>query len=141
MRKLNEMIDEGVTASMLCSYVIDQEKFFDNYIIGLQIDRVEETIASNTLGNVIHDTLELLYEPLQGLTLSMKILDQLEKDISNSVFKTFKTYVNEKNLRKGKNLIIVETAKKYIKRIIDLDKNDIKEGNRVKIISLSLIHI
>jgi len=136
MRKLNEKIDEGVTASMLCSYVIDQEKFFDNYIIELKNDIVEETIASNTLGNVIHDTLELLYKPLQGLALSMKILDQLEKDISNSVFKTFKTYVNEKNLRKGKNLIIVETAKKYIKRIIDLDKNDIKEGNRVKIISI-----
>ena len=70
---------------MLVSYVIDKTKFFENYIIGMREDDVEETIAHNTLGNVIHDTLEKLYKPLENKIITIKDLNEISKKIGNFI--------------------------------------------------------
>ena len=41
-------------------------------VLGIkQQEEVEETIAANTLGTVIHNTLEDLYKPLEGQILTI----------------------------------------------------------------------
>ena len=58
-KKLEILFNNGISASMLCLYSLDKIKFFENYILGLSEENIEETIASSTLGNIIHDALEL----------------------------------------------------------------------------------
>ena len=135
-KKIADLFEKGITASMLVSYIIDQTKFFENYIIGMREDEVEETIAHNTLGNVIHDSLEKLYKPLENKFIRIKDLDELNKKIEKTVTETFGDYINKKNLIRGKNIIIVETAKKYVKRVIELDKEEVKAKKKIKIITI-----
>jgi ATP-dependent exoDNAse (exonuclease V) beta subunit len=121
---------------MLCLYSLDKIKFFENYILGLKEEYIEETIASSTLGNIIHDALELLYKEQVGKQLNKKSLNKLKDRVNDSVLYTAEKYVNKRNLNRGKNVIIVETAKKYVERVIDLDLNELNKGNSIKIISI-----
>ncbi len=116
--------------------LLTKQNFFENYIIGMREDELEETIAHNTLGNVIHDTLEKLYKPLENKIITIKDLNEISKKIEKTVTDSFKGYINKKNLVKGKNIIIVETAKKYVKRVIELDKRGVKAEKKIKIISI-----
>ena len=136
IEKLNLLIENGVSASMLSLYVLDKIKFFENYVLCIKEEKMEETIASSTLGNIIHDALEEIYKKYEGQNILEKHLEQMIIEVPKIVNKISKEYVNEKNLYKGKNVIIIETAKKYVIRIIKLDKTAIKKGNKIKIISV-----
>ena len=135
-KKLETIFSNGISASMLCLYSLDKIKFFENYILGLKKEKVEETIASSTLGNIIHDSLELLYKGLVGNYLDIKSLEKLKDSINNCVVTNAEKYVRTRNLKKGKNVIIVETAKKYVESVIDIDLKELTDGNTIKIISI-----
>ena len=134
--KIKKLIKKGINASILCLYVLDKIKFFEYYILGLQKRKVEETIASNTLGNIIHDSLEKLYENFEGKEIKENILKEIKNKVENTIKDVSTGYVKEKNLQKGKNVIIIETAKKYVERVIELDQLELKKGNRIEIISV-----
>ena len=135
-KKLETIFSNGISASMLCLYSLDKIKFFENYILGLKNEKVEETIASSTLGNIIHDSLELLYMELVGNYLDIKSLEKLKDSINNCVVSNAEKYVRTRNLKKGKNVIIIETAKKYVESVIDIDLKELTDGNTIKIISI-----
>ena len=135
-KKLKSLFSNGISASMLCLYSMDKIKFFENYILGLKEENVEETIASSTLGNIIHDALELLYKEYVNKELDKSSLKKLKHRVSNSVLLIAEKYVRKRNLKKGKNVIIIETAKKYVENVIDIDLKDLDKGNRVKIIAI-----
>ncbi len=135
-KKLEIIFNNGISASMLCLYSLDKIKFFENYILGLKKVKVEETIASSTLGNIIHDSLELLYKELVGNYLDIKSLEKLKDSINNCVVSNAEKYVRTRNLKKGKNVIIIETAKKYVESVIDIDLKELTDGNTIKIISI-----
>ena len=135
-KKLETIFSNGISASMLCLYSLDKIKFFENYILGLKKEKVEETIASSTLGNIIHDSLELLYKGLVGNYLDIKSLEKLKDSINNCVVTNAEKYVRTRNLKKGKNVIIIETAKKYVESVIDIDLKELTDGNKIKIISI-----
>ena len=44
--------------------------------------------------------------------------------------------MREENIYKGKNIIIVETVKEYVKKVIELDQKTIEKGNGLKIIAV-----
>jgi len=52
------------------------------------------------------------------------------------VDKNFQKIFNLGNLNKGKNLIIVETAKRYIENFLKKEIKDIQEGNEIKILAV-----
>ena len=135
-KRLKSLFKNGITASMLCLYSLDKIKFFENYILGVKEKKIEETIASSTLGNIIHDTLELLYENLVGENLDIEMLGKLKTKINECVEKVALQYVREKSLKKGKNVIIIETAKNYVSKAIDIDIKQINKGNSIKIIAI-----
>ena len=137
-KKLEILFSNGISASMLCLYSLDKIKFFENYILGLREEYIEETIGSSTLGNIIHDVLELLYKERVGKQLNYKSLKKLKDRVNDSVLYTAEKYVKKRNLNRGKNVIIVETAKKYVERVIDADLNELDKGNSIKIISIEI---
>ncbi len=135
-KRLKSLFKNGISASMLCLYSLDKIKFFENYILGVKEKKIEETIASSTLGNIIHDTLELLYEDLVEENINVKLLVKLKTKINECVENVALQYVRERGLKKGKNVIIIETAKNYISKAIDIDINEINKGNSIKIIAI-----
>ncbi len=136
IQKINSSIKEGITTSMLSLYVYDKIRFFERYVLKIKEEKIEESMASNTLGNIIHESLERVYKKLEGKNLTIKGLDQIAVTIPKVVERIARKYVNEKNLKRGKNVIMIETAKKYVLRGIELDKKEITSGNSIKIIGV-----
>ena len=57
-------------------------------------------------------------------------------EINTTVHNIIRNYVREENIYRGKNIIIVETVKEYVKKVIELDKRTLEKGNELKIIAV-----
>jgi hypothetical protein len=56
---------------------------------------VEENIALNTLGTIIHETLKALYDPFVGKFVSEQDIQNCFKQIDDEVLKQFKVVYKE----------------------------------------------
>ena len=137
LKKLNEISERGFTASMLLNYIRNPISFYYQTILEIPEDKqMEETIAYNTLGSVIHNTLEDLYKPIENKRLNEKSIKEMQEKKDKIVDKYFQEKFSIGNLTKGKNLIIVETAKKYIENFLKKELKDVNEGNIIKILGV-----
>jgi len=136
-KKLKEIKAKGFTASMLINYIRNPISFYYQTILEIPDEnQMEETIAYNTLGSVIHNTLEDLYKPLENKKLNKMHIRQMQKEKDKIVNKYFQEKFSLGNLTKGKNLIIVETAKRYIENFLKKELKDINNGNVIKILGI-----
>ena len=111
--------------------------FYYEKILGItEFEDVEENIAANTLGSVIHNSLEDFYKPLEGSLLTLEHLKGFKSQIKNMVTKHFEALYNKGGFSKGKNLIIFEIAQRYISNFINLEIESLKNGNEIKILSI-----
>ena len=137
MLRLKEIAEKGFSPSALTSYIRNPIDFYFQKIVQIgDIEEVEETIALNTLGTIIHETLEDLYTPLIGKFLS-------EQDISNcftlldaAVLKQFKAIYKEGEIKKGRNLLAFEVAKRNVSNFLKIELENIKNGDVIKILHL-----
>ena len=137
LKKLDEIGNKGFTASMLINYIRNPLSFYYQTILEIPDEnQMEETIAYNTIGSVIHNSLEELYKPLENKKLNEKHIKQMQKEKDKIVDKYFQEKFMLGNLTKGKNLIIVETAKRYIKNFLNKELKDINGGNVIKILGI-----
>ena len=136
LNKLEEILEKGITASMLNLYLIDKSKFFERYILDIRDKNVEEIAKANTLGNIVHDAIEELYTPLLNKYLVVEQLEKIKETVKKTVRKKIEKYVNKKSIERGKNIIIANTAEDYVKRLIDRDINSCNKGDKIKILEV-----
>ncbi len=137
MQRLQEIAVKGFSPSALTSYIRNPLDFYFQKILKLNdFEEVEENVAANTLGTIVHDTLETFYKPFIGEYLTAQQLIDLKKEIHEEVTNQFKKTFKGGTFSKGKNLIVFEVAKRYISNFLDSEIAEIKAGNRIKIIKI-----
>lgn len=137
MAVIKSIAEKGFSPSSLTNYIRNPIDFYYEKILGIKsYDEVEETVAANTLGTVIHETLEEFYIPVLNEVLSEKHLESMKKSIDKTVEKHFKMCYREGDITKGKNLIIFEIAKRYVHNFLNKEIETVKAGNTIKIIAL-----
>ena len=137
MVRLKEIAGKGFSPSALTSYIRNPLDFYFQKILRLsEFEEIEETVAANTLGTIVHDTLEVFYKPFEGEMLTSEKLTILKTHISEEVTLQFQKTFKGGSFNKGKNLIIFEVAKRYVSNLIDLDLSEIKAGNEIKILKI-----
>lgn len=137
MQRLKEIADKGFSPSALTGYIRNPLDFYFQKILGLQeFEEVEETVAANTLGTIVHDTLEKFYQALEGTFISKENLLEMKGSIHDEVTFQFKKTFKGGTFSKGKNLIIFEVAKRYISNFIKREIADLGAGNDIKIIKI-----
>lgn len=137
MQRLREIALKGFSPSALSAYIRNPLDFYYQRILLIsEIEEVEETIESNTLGNIIHKTLETLYTPFLNHYLSEKDIDTMETQVEDSLSKNFKLEFKEGEIKKGKNLLAFEAAKRSVLNFLRLEKHRLTEGDTVKILYL-----
>jgi len=137
IEKLKEFSQKGFSPSSLTNYIRNPIDFYYDKILGIkEFEDVEENIAANTLGSVIHNTLEDFYKPIEGEFLTIESLNSFKNQINKTVTKHFKDIYNDGDFSKGKNLIIFEIAQRYILNFINLEIESLKDGNQIKILSI-----
>ena len=137
VEKLIKLSEKGFSPSSLTNYIRNPIDFYNQKILDIQeYEDAEETVAANTLGTVVHNTLEDFYKPLIGVYLTVDVIAKLKSQIQETVTNHFKKVYKEGDITTGKNLIIFEIAKRYVSNFLDLDIADLKAGNTIKIIAI-----
>ncbi|WP_460220291.1 PD-(D/E)XK nuclease family protein [Psychroserpens sp. MEBiC05023] len=144
VKKTPEVIDtldlvakKGFSPSSLTNYIRNPIDFYYDKILGIkQYEEVEESVAYNTLGTVIHNTLEDFYKPLEGLILTIDHVKTMKTKINATVTHHFKAEFKDGDISSGKNLIIFEIAQRYISNFLNLEISGLRQGNTIKIIAI-----
>jgi hypothetical protein len=137
MQRLRDIAEKGFSPSALTSYIRNPLEFYFQKILKLnELEEVEETVAANTLGTIVHDTLEKFYQPFENCVLTVQDLQNMKERIHGEVTSQFRKTFKGGTFSKGKNLIIFEVAKRYISNFIDREINDVQAGNTIKIIKI-----
>lgn len=137
MLRLKEIADQGFSPSALTSYIRNPINFYFQKILRIrEVEEVEESIALNTLGTIIHETLKILYEPFIGRLISELDIQQCFKQIDAEVLKQFKLVYKEGEIKKGRNLLAFEVAKRNVSNFLKVELETIKAGNQIQIIAL-----
>lgn len=137
LKKLKQLAGKGFSPSALTTYIRNPLDFYYQYILGIrEPEEVEETIAYNTLGTVVHDTLETFYKGWVGTELSVVRLQEAVRKTSSEVSAQFRKTYTKDPLSQGQNLLIFEVAKRYVINFLKLEIKEIRQGNSIKIIQV-----
>ena len=129
--------DKGFSPSALTTYIRNPIQFYFQRVLSIrEVEEVEESIALNTLGTIIHKTLEDLYKPYLNKYLTVFDVDFMIAMADAEVYKQFKEIYREGDVTKGKNLLALEVAKRNIFNFLKDEKSKIDNGDAVKIIQL-----
>ncbi|NNK10964.1 MAG: PD-(D/E)XK nuclease family protein [Flavobacteriaceae bacterium] len=119
---LRERATKGFSPSSLATYIKDPVEFYKKYVLGIrEFEEVEENIAANTFGTIIHDSLEQLYLPLVGSVLSPDSLRERMLKIPDIVNASFKEYYPNVSLLDGKNLIAYQVIQRYLEKFLEME--------------------
>lgn len=137
MLRLKEIAEKGFSPSALTSYIRNPIQFYFQKILRIsEVEEVEENIALNTLGTIIHETLKVLYEPFIGKFISESDIENCFKQIDSEVLKQFKLVYKEGEIKKGRNLLAFEVAKRNVSNFLKVELESIKNGDAIKILAL-----
>ena len=137
INKLQEIAFKGFSPSALGSYLRDPLSFYEQYILGVRDpNEVEEEVAANTMGSVIHNVLENFYKPLENQILTVQHMEQMQKKISKYVLDEFHKIYSDTQITNGINYITVQAAITYIQKFLRLEKAQIEAGSEIQIISI-----
>ena len=137
MIRLKEIAENGFSPSALTSYIRNPIQFYFQKILRIsEVEEVEENIALNTLGTIIHETLKVLYTPFIGKFLSEAAILSCFKLLDDEVLRQFKLVYKEGEIKKGRNLLAFEVAKRNISNFLKVELESIKNGDAIKILAL-----
>jgi hypothetical protein len=137
MERLKEIAIKGFSPSALTSYIRNPIQFYFQKILSIrETDEVEENIAVNTLGTIIHGALEELYKPFIGKILTEQNIETCFKLLENEIISQFKLVYKEGEIKQGRNLLAFEVAKRNVFNFLKIELQSIKDGDAIKIIAL-----
>lgn len=134
---LKEIASNGFSPSSLTTYIRNPIQFYLQRVLRIsETDEVEENVAVNTLGTIIHGTLEELYKPFIGRLLTTADIESCFQKIDAEVLHQFKEVYKEGEIKKGRNLLAFEVAKRNVYNFLKQEKAALENGDQVQIIAL-----
>ncbi len=135
--KLKQEFTKGISPSSLATYIYNPVAFYEQKILGVRdINEVEETVALNTMGTIIHDVLDEMYRPFLGLYLIQTDITEMIGNMNFLLSKYFEKHYIEGNINTGKNKLIFEVSKNYVHRFLKQELQLLKEGRALKILAI-----
>lgn len=136
IEQLKKYAQIGFSPTSLSDYIKNPYTFYKRHILKIvESDEVDENIAYNVLGSIIHDSLEKLYEPLVGIKLTSDKLIGVKPHIEQIVFTEFEKHYPKSSIVEGKNLIVYNVILKYLKKVVEKDLDKL-QNHDLKIIAL-----
>lgn len=130
--RMKQIAVSGFSPSTITSYIYNPIEFYRNKILKInEIEEVEEDMAANTMGTMIHKALEALYKPYINQVLTTDCIkamrSMVDKVIKQAYLESYKTSQEPQ----GKNTIMYEVAKHYIQKMISYDAELLKNGQEL----------
>lgn len=126
--------DKGLSPSSLATYISCPLKYYLKYVVGIEDNGVKEEVATNIIGNIIHDTLQFLFEPYKMHEGKKQIIDKkLFDQIIMPQWETMLTHAIGKNMPKGFsdigfNYLNSVSIKQQLKNYMQYMSNELKDN-------------
>ncbi|MCW3167114.1 PD-(D/E)XK nuclease family protein [Chryseobacterium sp. 09-1422] len=129
---------EKVSASHLTSYLYNPIDFYLSKILNTsETDEIEEELSIRNYGNLVHYSLQEIYEVIKGKVLKLNDLEKSIKQIDEYINVAIEKLKHQPEFYdKGMNFIHRAIAKKVIENILNHDLELIKQGNSLEIIDI-----
>jgi hypothetical protein len=135
--QIHEIAQRGFSPTAFTTYIRNPLDYYKRYVLKIkETDRVEETMAANTFGTIVHNTLESLYGPYLKIFLKPENIDHMLKKVDQQVRKEWVQAYSSKAAISGKNLLSFEIAKKFISEFLQIEKRSLEQGANIKILAL-----
>lgn len=127
-----------VSASHLTSYLYNPIDFYLSKILNTsETDEIEEELSVKNYGNLVHYSLQEVYEALKGKALKENDLKNSIKAIDHFIEVAIDKLKHQPEFyEKGMNFIHRAIAKKVIQTILSHDLELVKNGNTLEIIDI-----
>ena len=136
LEALEKFAKNGISPSALTNYLYNPFQFYKQQILGIhEFDQVDESVASNTMGTIVHDTLEALYKPYEGKIIALSDIDSISKNVESLLRFYFDKHFNNSTSLTGKNRLVYEVSKRFIERFLEQERATVTH-HELKIIAL-----
>ncbi len=138
MEKLKEIATvKGFSPSALTAYLRNPLQFYVQQVLRIrEVEEVEESVALNTLGTIIHNALENLYQPYVGQVLDVGMIKAIQQVADEEVQKQFEEIYNSDKEKMGKNLLAFEVAKRNVYHFLREELSGLEQGDQVELLAL-----
>ncbi len=129
---------EKVSASHLTSYLYNPIDFYLSKVLNTsETDEIEEELSIRNYGNLVHYTLQEIYENIKGKILKNSDLQNSIQQIDEYINIAIEKLKHQPEFyNKGMNFIHKAIARKVILNILNYDLELIKSGNTLEIIDI-----
>lgn len=136
---LKELAIKGFSPSTLGMYIRNPISFYKRKVLNLkEFKEVEETVAANTFGTIIHDTLEVFYKPFKNKYLTIANIDAMKLKLNDEVLQQFNNHYSVHAILSGKNYLTFEIVKQFLINFLNFEISELKKKKKIKIIDLEL---
>jgi len=117
---------KGLSPSSLIAFKECPLRFYFRYSAGLkESEEVEESAESNTMGSILHLSLETLYKDCCGIPINKNMLISKKELVTSVVRKSFMSFFDN-NEPSGKSLLQEEVIKVYVNKQLKQDIHSIE---------------
>ena len=137
LERLQQIAEKGISPSAFTNYLYNPIAFYKQKILKIyELNDVEETVAVNTMGTVVHDVLEALYKPYIGKFLKANNVIKMQKEAKNLIVFYFEKHFKNGDISTGKNRLTFEVANRFVENFLTKEKALVQdENNQLKIIA------
>lgn len=137
LEKLQQLASKGISPSALTNFLYNPMAFYKQKVLKIkEFDDVEETVAANTMGTVVHDTLEALYKPFEGKFITVENIAEMQQKTKALVVHYFGEHFKNGDITTGKNRLIFEVANRFVVNFLTREKQLLSDpANALKIIA------
>lgn len=120
----------GLSPSALINYKECPLRFYFRYGAGIkETEEIEETAESNTMGSILHESLEALYTPYISKVLKPEDIEACLAQKNKVVDEKFSHYFSHQESRFGKNYLMLQVLYVYVEKLLKLDLALMKNKN------------
>ena len=139
LKRLQEMAQKGLSATALSNYIANPIQFYNNYVLRISdTEEMDESIAYQTLGTVIHKTLEQLYTPYVKKQLTVQNIQKMQAALNQALQKNFEDKLGTSSHKSGKNMLLFTASAYSIRGVLEADKKDILAGSTIEVLGLEV---
>jgi ATP-dependent helicase/nuclease subunit B len=137
LEDVRALFKRGVSPSALNKFIQSPLEFYYYHVLRLkEQDTVEEEIEHATFGNLVHKALEHAYTSFLGRFIDPDLLQKAEGPTVALLESLFLEKFQSEDLHTGRNLLMLEMAKQYVRSFLRFDANDLRENGPVKLLYL-----
>lgn len=139
--KVQEKLEEWksrISASHLTSYIYNPIDFYLTKILNTkESTEIEEELSQRSYGNLVHYSLQLIYEKLIGKTLSVNDLELSNQELNEVINASIEKLKHQVEFyEKGMNYIHRSIAERVVRNVLEYDRKLIENGNTLEILSV-----